>query len=270
MKLISIFAFLLAFIAHNSIMACTLTMGYRSNERLPLINKQPDNSGLYFHLYNIVAKELGCKFNVVRGSKKRILKLLKKGRIDFYPGFNFTEKRSEFYYYMENGLPGGDIGISRVDMSTITNINQLKGYTLLAAFGAPDFARGVEGIETYKVREMTVDKAIVLIKRKRGDFYIYNKSTLEYYFAKKAITDIKIHPDCCGGIKPLYLAFSRNSPHYQEITNHNFDPVKPTSIENFPVLVSKDSIAFQLQKVLKHMNDDGITNQIYNEYYSLK
>jgi len=268
LKLTISLVFLLGFIVQNSTMACTLTMGYRTNERLPLIKKQPDNSGLYHQLYSIAAKKLGCELKVQRGSKKRIVKMLKKGRIDFYPGFNFTEKRAKFSYYIENGLPGGDIGISHQDLPPITSLNQLTGLTLLAALGAPDFTKGIEGIKTHEIREMTVDKAITLLRLKRGDFYIYNKSTLEYYLTENKIKDIKTHPDCCGGVTPLYLAFSRKSAHYNEVSNPKFNHSNPISVENFPVLVSQNSLAYQLQKNLKGMKDSGETNELYQQYYT--
>jgi len=252
----------------NAIMACTLNMGYRTNERLPLINKQPDNSGLYSHLYGLVAQILGCELNILRGPKKRILKMLKKGQIDFYPGFNFTVKRAKHYYYIENGLPGGDIGISRSDLPDITEIRQLKGQVLLSALGAADFVRGEEGIKVHKVREMTIAKAISLLKRKRGDFYIYNKSTLEYYLSRNKISDIKIHPDCCGGNQPLYLAFSRKSSHYEEIPNPDFDPEKLVTEKNFPVLLSPNSLAYQFREVLESLKKSGKIDEIYKHYYN--
>jgi hypothetical protein len=46
--------------------------------------------------------------------------LLERGEIDFYPGFNLTEKRASFAYFIENGLPGSDIGVSREDFPDIT------------------------------------------------------------------------------------------------------------------------------------------------------
>jgi len=76
-------------------------MGYRSNERLPLINKEPFNEGLYQHLYSLAAEKINCQLKVVRGPKKRILKKLKLGKIDFYPGFNFNNLSNQisFIFY---------------------------------------------------------------------------------------------------------------------------------------------------------------------------
>ena len=47
--------------------------------------------------------------------------MLARGDVDFYPGFNFTETRSEFVFYFENGMPGGDLGISRKGRPAVTD-----------------------------------------------------------------------------------------------------------------------------------------------------
>lgn len=83
---ITLSAILSFFTSFNSY-SCTLTMGYRTNERPPLIASAPDNSGLYLEFYQHVTEKLGCQLKVVRGPKKRILKKLYDGEIDFYPGF---------------------------------------------------------------------------------------------------------------------------------------------------------------------------------------
>jgi hypothetical protein len=242
-------------------------MGYRSNERLPLINKAPSNSGLYEALYSLAAKKIGCDLKIQRGPKKRILKKLLRGEIDFYPGFNFTQKRAKNIYYIENGIPGGDIGISRMDLETITNLKQLKGKILLSALGAADYIKDIEGIHLHKVSEMSVDRAIILILKNRGDFYIYNKSSLEYAIQKQKITDIKIHPNCCGGITSLYLGFSKKSTHFKSINNPLFDSKKQLSVDNYPVILDKSSIAYKFQLQLHALKDNGSTDSLYKQYY---
>ena len=269
-KMIIVMFLFVGGIYQDSLMACNLTMGYRTNSRPPLITKHPDNSGLYPHLYRTAAKKLGCQFNVVRKPKKRILRMLKSGQIDFYPGFNFTQERSKYTYYIENGLPGGDIGISRIDMPIITDLSQLQGRTLLVALGAPNLLEGVKGVEEIKVNgvaEMTIGKAMILLRKNRADFYIYNKASIEYHVKVNNVTDIKMHPDCCGGIKPLYLGFSRKSLNIKEISNPNFDNSKPQNEENPPTLLDKDSLSYKLQMVLKAMKENGETNKLYEDYY---
>ena len=266
-KIVVIVVILLSIFMVNLLSACTLTMGYRSNERQPLINKKPDNSGLYKSLYSLAAMELGCTLKIVRGPKKRILKLLKLGRIDFYPGFNLTTKRAESFFYMVNGLPGGDMGVSRADLPNITSLEQLKGKTLLTSSGAPDFLQGIKGVNIHNVKEMNIKKAFYMLKINRGDFYIYNKSSLDYYIKKFNIDNIKKHPDCCGGVLPLYLAFSKKSPLIDESKNSHYDHFKPISTTNFPTVLNPSSLAYKFQSILLKMSKDGVTQDLYDKFY---
>ena len=254
-------------LASFSSLACTLTMGYRTNERMPLIAASPNNDGLYVDFYSLVAEKLGCELEVIRGPKKRILKQLKDGEIDFYPGFNFNEHRALFTYYLENGFPGGDAGISRQDFPTITDLSQLEGSTILQALGSPNFVRNLEAVKIYAVPEMTIEKAIGLLRKKRGDFYIYNHASLNYYLKLHNNKDIKVHPECCGGVEPLYLGFSRRSEHYQEQANPNYLPDQELSPENFPVQLKQGTKAYQLQQLLHQMKQSGETDNIYHQYY---
>ena len=252
-----------------SLADCTLKMGYRTNERLPLIRINPDNSGLYLELYKKAAEKINCKLVVIRKPKKRILQDLQTGRIDFYPGFNFTKERAEYTFYIENGLPGGDVGISPLDLPKVTHLSQLKGRKLLTALGGPNFLDGIEGVKETQISEMTLAKAVLLIRLKRYDFHIYNKSTIEYYFKNNKITDVKTHPNCCGGIKPLYLGFSRKTHNFQEERNSNFDPSQKISVENYPTVLAKESIVWKFAQVLQEMKANGETEQISDEIGSV-
>ncbi|MGD8233961.1 substrate-binding periplasmic protein [Vibrio sp. TRT 1302] len=256
-------ASLLAFSSH----ACTLTMGYRTNERPPLIAKSPDNSGLYQHFYQVVANKIGCELDIVRGPKKRILKQLQDGEIDFYPGFNFNDQRAEFTFFIANGFPGGEIGISRSDFPLITALEQLEGYTILQALGSPDFVRDLESVKIYAVPEMTIDKAVGLLRKNRGDFYIYNGASIRHYLKTNSSNDIKVHPNCCGDVNPIYLGFSRHSPHFKEVENPSYRNDKPKGPYNFPTQLDSDSKAYQMKQVLEQMALDGETESIYQQYY---
>ncbi|MEE8553962.1 MAG: transporter substrate-binding domain-containing protein [Desulfobacterales bacterium] len=250
--------------------ACTVKMGYRTSERLPLIAEKPDDSGLYYDLYAQAAENIGCGFEVVRSTKKRILVGLEKGEIDFYPGFNFTTERAEYTFYMENGLPGGDIGISHLDLPEISDLSQLQGYTLVKALGGPNFLEGIEGatdIKQVDISEMTIEHAIQFLKINRADFFIYNKQSIEYYLKESGITDLKLHPDCCGGIQPLYLGFSRKSPLFSEEPNPDFDSSRALSVDNFPTVLSPDSVAAQFAQALRTMSEQGETEKLYQQYY---
>ncbi|MCP4296691.1 MAG: amino acid ABC transporter [Proteobacteria bacterium] len=256
---------LAAIMMQTSLSACTLSMGYRMNGRAPLIGIAPDSGGLYLELYQKAANNIGCNLKVVRLPKKRILHDMEKGKIDFYPGFNFTEKRSRFAYYIKNGLPGGDVGISRTDFPEITDLKQLETRILFLAKGGANI--DVPGVRVKRPSNLTLDRVIKLIHKKRGDFYIYNKSSIEYHLKINKISNLKIHADCCGGIQPLYLGFSRKSPNYRETKNPNYNSAKPTSIKNFPVIVSPQVKAEQFALELSAMKKRGESSKLYLKYY---
>lgn len=247
--------------------ACTLTMAYRTSDRSPLIEQAPSNRGLYQTLYTQAANAIGCKLEVVRGPKKRILKLMEDGGVDFYPGFNFNSERARYTYYIANGLPGGDVGISRSDFKAVTQLSQLEGHTVVQALGSPNFVRDLENVTIYAKPEITIDQAVEVIRKKRADFYIYNRSSIDYYFKQHQPNDMKIHPNCCGEVEPLYLGFSRRSPHFNESKNPSYNESKPISVENFPTLIDKDSIACRFQKALADMASSGESAQIYRHYF---
>ncbi len=246
---------------------CKFSFGYRTNAREPLIKDAPDNNGLYFDLYQEAAKRLNCKLEVVRLPKKRVLAGMKKGEIDIYPSFNFSEKRSKFAYYFENGLPGGDVGLSRPDLADVKDLNKdLEGKVFLNFFGNRKWITNKK-VQVKIVKETDLAKAIGHIEKKQADIFVYNKQSIEYYLKKEGKADqFKIHKDCCGGIMPLYLAFSRKSPNYKEVKNPNYDDKKPLSVENFPVMLDKSSLAYKLQTVLLEMKKD-FTKKLYQKYY---
>ena len=82
-----------------------------------------------------------------------------------------------------------------------------------------------------------------------------------------AITALKIHPNCCGGLKPLYLGFSRRSAHLKEEKNSSFDNLQQVSKDNFPTLLATGSVAYKFSQALKEMQASGETIKLYNKYY---
>ena len=252
----------------SAVEAEVIRMGYRTNERQPLIDAAPDNSGLYFDLYTLAASKIGCSLEVIRKPKKRIIEDLKAGLVDFYPGFNFTFERANYTYYAENGLPGGDVGISRPDLPDVTHLNQLQGQTMISALGGPNFLANISGVNERRIPEMTIEKAIQLIRLKRdADFYIYNKSSIEFHLKQHNITDIKIHPDCYGGIVPLYLGFSKKSALVNESLNPNYDAGKEKSIDNCATMLDPSCTASRLVDILRELKQDGETQKLYDKYY---
>lgn len=259
---------LLAYIlAAESAFSCVITMGYRTNAREPLIKASPNHEGLYFDLYSKAAKNIGCELKVVRAPKERINKGLQEGIIDFYPGYNFTEDRANFAYFIQNGLPGGEVGVSKSSFKNVTDINRdLEGKTLLVVKGGLDFVENPK-IRKRSLSDVSVDKAIEYIRQDLADFYIYNRSTLEYYVKKMAHKDIKIHPNCCGKPKPLYLGFSRRGKNYKEVANSSFNTKMVQSPKNFPVKLKLGSVAQKFEAELNKLSQKGYTNDLYNKYF---
>ncbi len=247
-------------------LGCTLTMGYRTNSRPPLIGKAPDNGGLYFDLYSEAVNRIVCQIKIVRKPKKRLLHLLETGEVDFYPGFNFTDERANYVFYIVNGLPGGDVGLSRVDIPDISHLSQLTGKKLIVPLGSPDWNAASYGMSVLKVSEMSVSRAIKMIQLKRADFFIYNRSSIEYALVN-AQPGLKVHYDCCGGVKPLYLGFSRSSKHFSEVLNELYDSDMPNSPDNFSTKLTEDSKAYEFANALKDMAEEGFTLNLYESYY---
>ena len=261
---------LIYFIFPNILFPQTLIMGYRETGRLPLIGKNGDNSGLYFDLFSRAAQKMNVNFKIYRYPKKRVLKYIEDGKIDFYPGFTFTPRRSTFAYYIKNGLlDGGDIGVSLHSLENITNLEQLQGKKVLLALGGPmvDLLAHIEGIILNKVASLSIEKAIKLLRLKRHDIYLYNRKSIEYYLKVNNIKDIKLHLKCCGGNKPMYLGFSRKSINFKEVKNPNFDPEKVISIMNTPNIIHKESLAYKLGLTLKQMRESGEIQKIIDKYY---
>jgi len=261
---------LIYFIFPNILFPQTLIMGYRETGRLPLIGNSGDNSGIYFDIYSAAAEKMDVNFKIYRYPKKRVLTYIEEGKIDFYPGFTFTPKRTKFVYYIKNGiLDGGDIALSLHSLEEITNLEQLKGKKVLLALGGPmaDLLTHIEGIILNKVSNLSIEKVIKLLRLKRHDIYIYNRKTIEYYLKVNNIKDIKLHLNCCGGNKPMYLGFSRKSINFKESKNPNYDSKKAISINNTPNIIHKESLAYKLGLTLKQMRESGEIQKIIDKYY---
>ncbi len=247
-----------------------LIMGYRTSVREPLIKEEPDNSGLYYDLYNTVALKLNMELKVVRAPKNRILKGIKQGKIDFYPGFTFTNERSSYVYYVNNGLPGGYIGVSRKDFPEVTDLRQLVGKDYIISMGGPRLLANEEGVRVHSVPELSIAKAVKLIQDEQGDFFLYDRGSLEYFFYSREIKDLKLHYYAYKGPEPMYLGFSRKSPHYQEDNNVHYRIDKPLSVNNFPVRLSESSLAFKIERTLKSMKKSGEVQKLYDRYYKAR
>lgn len=255
--------------AFSSSDSCVITMGYRTSERLPFIGDEPNNTGFYHDLYQAAADKIGCKLNVVRAPKLRILRDLKLGNIDFYPGLNFTEDRAKYAHFIPNGLSERAIGISRAGAADIRSIEQLVNnkMTLLIAPGSYDFGGLPDKIQVRKPPELNVSKALDYLLSNQGDFFIYDQTTLHYYLNDRDPTQFKLHYNCCQSAQEMYLGFSKKSRHYRGRHNPNYRADTPISPDNNPTVLAPDSKAFQFAKALAAMDSQGETQRLYSKYF---
>ncbi|MDT3319840.1 transporter substrate-binding domain-containing protein [Shewanella sp. SP1S2-4] len=255
--------------AFSSSDACVITMGYRTSERLPFIGDEHNNTGFYHDLYQAAADKIGCKLNIVRAPKLRILRDLKLGNIDFYPGLNFTEDRAKYAHFIPNGLSERAIGISRAGAADIRSIEQLASnkMTLLIAPGSYDFGGLPDKIQVRKPPELNVSKALDYLLSNQGDFFIYDQTTLHYYLNDRDPTQFKLHYNCCQSAQEMYLGFSKKSRHFRGRHNPNYHAENPISPDNNPTVLAPDSKAFQFAKALAAMDSQGETQRLYSKYF---
>ncbi|KIO37209.1 substrate-binding periplasmic protein [Shewanella sp. cp20] len=250
--------------------ACELIMGYRTSERLPYIHAEPDNQGLYLALYQLASERIGCSLKVYRAPKKRILRALRLGKVDFYPGFGFTQKRNHYAYFIANGLFERYTGISHAGIEEISSLHDLVGtpYVLLISPGGYDLDGIPKGVITRRPPEMDAAQAFELLSTGKGDFFSYDETTLRYELAHHPHPELKLHPKCCEPMRDMYLGFSRKSRYFKAIPNPEFSPEKPESIDNRRQLLASDSKAHALAIELAKMRASGETEKIRGSFFA--
>ncbi|WP_286269267.1 substrate-binding periplasmic protein [Thalassotalea hakodatensis] len=240
-------------------------MGYRTNNKLPLIEKAPNNNGVYQILFSKALAKINCKLAVIRAPKKRILYMLKKGEIDFYPGLGFNDERAEFTHYFENGLHYRAATISRSDVDDLKSFADMRGKTLLISQGANYDKKDLKGVYIRYVYDLSIGKAIELISSEQADFYAYNEDVMLYYLSKYPTKEIKIH-QCCSKDHPMYLGFSLRSKHIDLLRNPLFKQYEDLSFSNQKHQLTKESIAYQFQQALQTLDSNGETAKIWRQY----
>jgi len=248
---------------------CIITMGYRTSERRPFIEQEPSNQGFYRDIYQAAAEKIGCKLRVVRAPKLRILRDLKLGNVDFYPGLHFSEERAQFAYFIPNGLSERYIGISRAGAASINSLAQLSqtGMTLLIAPGSYDFNGISKTMSVRKPPELDVPKALDYLLASQGDFFIYDLATLNYYLKNRDISQFQLHPDCCQQPQAMYLGFSKKSRHFRALQNPYYRANLPLSPDNIPSVLAEDSKAYEFARALAIMDAEGETQRIYFNHF---
>lgn len=246
-----------------------LKLVYKGIGKPPYMQRAPDNSGLYYEMIKRAAEKIGFKLEVVRVPKKRSYKMLQRGEVDLYPSGIFHEERSEFLFFIPNGLRRVEryYGITARGVPEIFSISDINKNHLiwLVELGStlPGQAQ-LFGVEHYAINDATMEKAIKLINRgNRPFFFRIIQEELDVYMDNQKVTStedlgIRVHKKCCESLfSGLYTGFSRFSPHYKEQPNTSYDKSRPLSPDNFPFELVPGSIPYRLKVAFKEMIDDG-------------
>jgi len=237
----------------------------------------PSNEGLYKALYEEMAFNLGCTLTIQRYPKKRTHLLLKAGEVDLYPSTGFDLERSEYLYYIPNGLYRYEFyyGLTPTGITDITDISDITNHGLTWIFEGGSTT--IQTAETFNVLnqpipELTDKRAITMLTKGRQVFYRMIKGDYLKYLEKHQLQDlkslgVKAHKSCC---KPkshtLYTGISRKSANYVEEINPDFKKKKTISAENFPFRLSKNTLAYRVANEVKRLSDTGRVYELYHRY----
>ena len=237
----------------------------------------PSNEGLYKVLYQELASNLGCSLSIQRYPKKRTHLLLKEGEVDLYPSTGFDLKRSEYLYYIPNGLYRYEFyfGLTPNYVKSLTAIPEINSHGLTWIFESGSTTINMAetlSISNQPISELTDERAITMLTKGRKVFYRIIKGDYVKYLKKHDITDltglnILTHKSCC---KPkshkLYTGISRKSANYIEEINPHFKKKKAISAENFPFSLSKDSLAYSVANEIKNLRKAGRIDELYQQF----
>ncbi|MDC0335910.1 hypothetical protein OAN24_03310, partial [Pseudodesulfovibrio sp.] len=276
--LISLMLCVVFFASAATAQQTTLTMVYKDTGKPPYMEAAPDNSGLYFDLISRATKKIGFDLRIERGPKKRTYSMLETGEADIYASGEFNDKRSDFLFYMPNGLYRREHywGMTALSIPPLQNISEITTYGLRWIFelGSTWPTKAAYYAVPYSEQpEVTIERAIDSLRSGRPFFFQFIKEEIEEYKDKKAITSwksigIRIHKSC-GENKDasLYTAFSRKSPHYSEAVNTAYDRARPLSAENFPYRLVPGTVPYRLQEALQEMKDSGEVKALVLKYF---
>lgn len=258
--------------------SCTITMVFKLGDKSPLMKAAPDNSGIFNDLYSLAAKRIGCSLSITRLPKARLHQGLKMGIYDFYPAASFSKERTKYLTYINNGLTTKEYGMSSLGIKNITDFQQLTYYDnviwLTELNSSKSGMADKMGIPYQQINYLNVDILLNFIQARPqfNYFYIADKTVVDNFLmknAKNSLSDhgIRLHEQCCGETQPMYLAFSRYSPHMKETANPHYQAGKTLSATNQMLLPAKNSIAQQFAAALQALQKEGITNSIYQHWH---
>lgn len=269
---------ILIFSASRVYSDCTLKMVFKDGDKAPLMNMAPDNSGIFEDLFSEAATRINCKLTITRLPKERLHRGLKRGDFDFYPGASFSNKRASYLSYISNGLQTGEYGISSQQLPNINHWKELAQHPeviwLMESNSSKNELADIYNINKQTVNYLNIDKTLEFIKTRPrfSYFYVADKEVLDNYLFRHPHQSLeqvglRLHPSCCGHMKPMYLAFSRQSKHFNSALNHQYDNKKKLTAKNQPTKSSEHSVANQLSQALQAMYKEGVTEQIVQYWY---
>jgi hypothetical protein len=226
-------------------------------------------------LFEQAAHAIGCQLTVTRLPKKRLHKMLAEGKLDFYPGASFSEKRSKYLYYIENGLSTGEFGITGLDVPELSSYQDLQGTKLIWLMelnsSKSEIAKSL-GVEIQQLKYVNLDIVRKFIHAGRPVFYVADKELVDFYPKRSGVASfeeagMKEHEHCCGGSAPMYMGFSRFSPLFKEKKNPEFNKDMAVSVTNFPTVVDHQSIAYKFGEALAALKKSGETAELHKKYF---
>ncbi len=271
---ITISLLLLLVLSSTVTFGCVLKMGYKDGEKRPLIGDKDDNSGVYFEMYTMAANLIGCELVVYRSSKKRILQRLQKGFLDFYPGAAFSLRRASYMQYIKNGLATAEYGLTPLNYPDIKNYLQVKSLDLIWLIELGSSKQEISDrlqVRVQQANDVTMDKVMRYFDTRGVNFFVVDKEVIDQFTFRRPdyfleYNGLQLHKNCCGGIRPMYLAFSKKSAHLQLEDNLDFDSTKAISPSNQPQDMKKASIVHDFAQALAKLAREGMTNKLYQNY----
>jgi len=268
MKLLILLSALFGWMQGGVSRSCVVTMGYKTKPNEPYIFA--DDSGIYADVYGEALARIGCQLKIVRMPKLRIIQKMKKGEIDIYPAFGFTQERASFAFFIPSHIDHRNVLVTRKEYPEITSFEQLIAHrpTLLKEIGGFSPLDGIPA-KRFEATGVNIDKKMQLLLRKRIDAFSYKERTINYYLKQhpQVVSQVRIHRNFFPKkIRKHTLGFSRFSPYASDKYNPLFDASLPISEKNLPTILDSKSVAGRFAQSLQEMEEDGTIETIYDRY----
>jgi len=270
-QILTISTLLSLFVFSTAAKPCVLKMGYKDGEKKPLIGPIGDNTGTFQDLFTEAAEKIGCKLVIYRIPKKRALQGLQIGLIDFYPGASFSIQRSKYLFYIKNGLITAELGLTPLNVPDIKSYHNVKSLNFIWLMEPGSTKKEIADtfrIQSQQTPNVTIDKVMLYFESRGVNFYVADKELIDQFTFKKPdyfleYNGLQLHKNCCGGVQPMYLGFSKKSVHIKLVKNLNFDETQAPSPSNQRESLDTNSIAYRYEQALAELASQGVTEQYY-------